>query len=157
MLNKREICKWIIGVIILFVPVLVYILKFVGFSISDDPSDWGVFGDYIGGIYTVLVTIFAIYLTRHLDKRDVERNKARTAYGEIYEQICKIDYQKVDLRSVKKLLKLANEKELYLPNDVYSKLTELYDDYVEAKDHPETFQLEKEVQIKSRLKRLYDS
>ncbi len=75
----------------------------------------------------------------------------------IYEHISKIYHEKVDLRSVRKLLRLINEKELFLPNDVYEKLIELYDDYVVAKDHPESFQLEKETRLKLRLKKLYGS
>lgn len=156
-MKKLHSWKLVAAIIMLVAPLLIYVIQFGGHSISDDPADWGVFGDYIGGVYTVLVTLFAIYLTRHLDKRDVERNKARSAVGQIYEQICKINYQLIDMRSVKKLLRLIQEKELYIPNDVYEKLLELYDDYVVAKDNPDSFQLEKEVKLKARLKKLYES
>ena len=155
--KKARTWKWTGGVLLLIVPIAVWMIQFGSCSISDNPEDWGSFGDYIGGVYTVIVTFFAIHLTRFLQNRDVERNKAKTAYGSLYEQICKINYQQVDLRSVKRLLRLTNEYELYIPTDVYVKLTELYDDYLEAKVHPETFQLEKEVQLKKRLKKLYDS
>ena len=154
MFGEKSTWKWILAILVLAAPLLVYVIWFGGYSISKDPEDWANFGNYIGGIYTVLVTLFAIYLTRHLDKRDVERNKAKSAFGELYQQICKINYQQVDMRSVKRLLRLANEYELYIPNDVFVKLTELYDDYVVAKDNPESFQIDKEVQLKTRLKRL---
>ena len=156
-ISKKSTWKWILAILFLAAPLLIYVFKFGTYSISNDPADWALFGNYIGGIYTVLVTLFAIYLTRHLDKRDVEKKKAKIAIGELYEQICKIDYQQIDMRSVKRLLRLTHEYELYIPNDVYTKLTELYDDYVVAKDNPESFQLQKEVQLKSRLKKLYDS
>ena len=156
-LRKVRAWRWIGGVLLLIAPIAVWMFQFGNCVISDNPEDWGFFGDYIGGVYTVIVTFFAIHLTRYLQNRDVERDKAKTAYGSLYEQICKINYQQVDLRSVKRLLRLTNEYELYIPTDVYGKLTDLYDDYVEAKDHPEAFQLEKEVQLKKRLKKLYDS
>lgn len=155
--GKKSTWKWILAILILVAPLLVYVIWFGGYSISNDPVDWANFGNYIGGIYTVLVTLFAIYLTRHLDKRDLEKKKAKSAFGELFQQICKIDYQQVDMRSVKRLLRLTHEYELYIPTDVFVKLTELFDDYVVAKDNPESFQLEKEVQLKTRLKRLYDS
>lgn len=156
-LLKKATWKWILASLLLLMPLLVYVIKFGGYSISDDPADWAVFGNYIGGVYTVLVTLFAIYLTRHLDNRDIERKKAKSAVGQLYEQISKIDYHQVDMRSVNRLLRLTNEYELYIPGDVFVKLTELYDDYVVAKDNPDSFQLEKEIQLKARLKKLYDS
>ena len=130
-------------------PLGVYVANFGRYAISKDPADWGTFGDYIGGVYTVLVTVFAIYLTRHLEKHDVERNKARMAVGTLYEQIGKIDYQHVDKRSVNKLLRLTKENELYIPTYLFIKLTELHDDYLEAKDMPETFDIEKEETVKN--------
>lgn len=153
---KARTWRWIGGFLLLIAPIAVWLIQFGNCSISDNAEDWGFFGDYIGGVYTVIVTFFAIHLTRYLQNRDIERNKAKSAYGSLYEQICKINYQQVDLLSVKRLLRLTNEYELYIPTDVYGKLTELYDDYVVAKDNPDTFQLEKEVQLKSRLKKLYD-
>lgn len=143
--------------LILAIPLLVYILQFGSYDISNNPSDWGTFGDYIGGIYTVLVTFLAIYLTRYLEKRDTERNKAKTAVGSIYEQIGKIDYHHINLNSVKKFLRIVKENELYIPSALFERLTDLYDDYVEAKSEPNKFNLQKEEEIKKQLKKLYDA
>ena len=133
--------KITIAVAILAIPLVIYIIHFRGFSISDNPSDWASFGDYIGGVYTVLVTFLAIYLTRHLENRDAERNKAKSAVGAIYEQIGKIDYRHLNLNSVKKYLRLVKENELYIPAPLFDRLTDLYDDYVVAKDNPKEFNL----------------
>lgn len=152
--------KWwkvCLAVIVLSAPLLVYICFFGGYSISDNPADWGAFGDYIGGVYTVLVTFFAIYLTRHLEKRDAVRNKAKTAVGAIYEQIVKIDYNHVDMRKVSKLLRLTKENELYITPSLFVHLTDLHDDYFEAKHDPKKFDIQKEETIKKELKRLYDA
>lgn len=142
---------------LMLVPLGAYVANFRNFAISNDPADWGAFGDYVGGIYAVLVVVFAIYLTRHLEKRDIERNKARTAVGTLYEQIAKIDYHHVDKRMVNRLLRLTKEYELYIPPYLFERLTELHDDYLEAKDSPDTFDIEKEEKVKEHLKKLYDA
>lgn len=154
---KLSTWKKVFFFLVLIAPIVVYCVHFRHYSVSDDPSDWADFGSYIGGIYTLLVTFLAIYLTRHLERKDVEWKKSKSAVGELYEQIGIIDYKNVDMRSVAKLLRLVNQYQLYIPNDVYDNLVNLHDDYVVAKDHPEIFDIKKEEQIKKRLKRLYDS
>lgn len=149
--------KKVLFILALALPILVYCIHFRHYSISDNPSDWADFGSYIGGAYTLLVTFLAIYLTRHLERKDLEWKKSKTAIGSIYEQISIIDYKKVDMRSVDKLLRLINQNQLYIPTDVYDNLINLRDDYVVAKTEPEKFDVKKEQQIKNRLKKLYDS
>lgn len=149
--------KITLALLVLAAPLVVYVVHFGNLSISDNPADWGSFGDYIGGIYAALVTFLAIYLTRHLEKRDAERNKAKSAVGEIYEQIGKIDYQHVNMNSANRLLRLIKEYELYIPTALFERLTDLYDDYVVAKDNPKSFNLQKEEGIKKQLKKLYDA
>ena len=39
----------------------------------------------------------------------------------------------------------------------FEELTELYDDYVEAKEEPNKFNLKKELNVKHSLKKLYES
>lgn len=73
--KKPSLWKKILSLVILASPVLLYIRQFGRLGISNDPQDWAVFGDYIGGVYTVLVTFFAIYLTRNLEKRDAEKTR----------------------------------------------------------------------------------
>ena len=149
--------KKIIFILVLIAPLLLYFIQFRHCDISNDPSDWADFGSYIGGVYTLLVTFLAIYLTRHLEKKDVEWKKTKIAVGELYEQINNIDCRNVDLRSVNKLLRMVNRYQLYIPTDVYNNLINLRDDYVVAKTSPESFDIKKEQQIKDRLKRLYDA
>jgi len=156
-LCKQITCKRFVAVILLVLPVVLYVVRFGKYKISDNPADWGVFGDYIGGVYTVLVTFFAIYLTRSLQKKDAEKNKAKAAVSVIYEQIGKIDYQHVDMRSVNRLLRLTKENELYVPQYLFDKLTDLYDDYVVAKDNPHRFNKQNELNVKKQLKKLYES
>lgn len=156
-LGKRSTWTKIIFVLVLIAPILIYYIQFHQCPISNNPSDWADFGSYLGGVYTLLVTFLAIYLTRHLEKKDVEWKKSKTAVGELFEQINRINYRSVDLRSVNKLLNMVNQYQLYIPTDVYDNLVNLRDDYVVAKTAPESFDIKKEQQIKNRLKRLYDS
>lgn len=165
-MNKIRMWNWLcnhvtwkrlIALILLISPVVLYVMQFGGYEISDNPADWGVFGDYIGGVYTVLVTFLAIYLSRSLQKRDAEKYKAKAAVSVIYEQIGKIDYQHVDMRSVNKLLRLTKENELYVPQYLFDKLTDLYDDYVVAKTNPHRFNKQNELNVKKQLKKLYES
>ena len=51
-------------------PILVYSCQFRNLEISDSPGDWGTFGDYVGGVYTVIVVILAVILSRVLEKED---------------------------------------------------------------------------------------
>lgn len=155
----RDMKGWkiFLALLVLAAPLVVYVIHFGKLSISDNPADWGSFGDYIGGVYAVLVTFLAVYLTRHLEKRDAERNKAKAAVGEIYQQIGKIDYQHVNMNSVNRLLRLTKEYELYIPSALFDRLADLHDDYVVAKDNPKAFNLQKEEGIKKQLKKLYDA
>lgn len=69
----------IITLILLFsiLPTIFYIFFFHNIPISENPSDWGVFGDYIGGLsnpiiafFNLIATIFiAIYLVKIENRR----------------------------------------------------------------------------------------
>lgn len=156
-LVKRKTWLWIIFIIALSLPILVYALHFRNLPISDNPSDWADFGSYVGGVYAVLVTFLAIILTRHLENRDVERNKAKNAASTIFEQMSKIDYRKVDQKPLGKYLRLVHQNEIYIPEELYERLLSLHDDYVGAKENPDTFDIQKEDELKKRLRKLYGS
>ena len=143
--------------VVFVLPLFIYCIHFKAYPISSNPSDWADFGSYIGGVYTVVVTILAVYLTSHLGKKDAAWKKLQEAVGAIFVQVKKIDYNKVNVKEVSKLLQLVNDNELNLPSDLYVMLINLHDDYLDAKDTPEKFDVQKEVRIKQRLKKLYES
>ena len=144
-------------IMLLLAPIAFYALRFRHYSISDDPNDWADFGSYLGGVYTVIVAFLAIFLTRHFERKDVEWKKTKEASGALFEQISKIDYRKVNERSVSRLLSLTDRYEIYIPTELYNKLIDLHDDYIVAKNNPQSFNIEKEQKVKYWLKRLYDS
>ena len=71
--------------IIASIPLITYILNFANYEISDDPENGHFFGDYIGGVYSVVLTCILTYLMYQLNKKmnNKERNicKIITTYN----------------------------------------------------------------------------
>lgn len=70
-----------------FVPLIAFICEFGGNGISDDLDDWSKFGDYIGGVYSIIIAILAIFLARTLDKKDRRQIKQQQIMSDLYDQI----------------------------------------------------------------------
>ena len=72
-----------------------YVFNFRKLSISTNPTDWALFGDYMGGIYggiySVIVTILVVYLARELSKKDNKRDKQIKVAETLYLQIKTIE------------------------------------------------------------------
>lgn len=49
--------------LICLIPLLAYFFKFYNYPISDNPLDWGVFGDYIGGTLGTALAFVALFLS----------------------------------------------------------------------------------------------
>lgn len=56
-------CYAIILGLICLIPIAIYILNFKKHSLSDDPGDWGTFGDYLGGVLNPILAIIGLYIT----------------------------------------------------------------------------------------------
>jgi hypothetical protein len=67
-------------VIILIVTSLPYYINFKNSSLSSDPSEWGVFGDYFGGILNPALTIINIFVLLYLTVRlaDIEDQRSKS-------------------------------------------------------------------------------
>jgi uncharacterized membrane protein len=48
------------------VTIGVYIVRFYKFRFSTDPGDWGVFGDYVGGVLNPLVSFASLLVTYYV-------------------------------------------------------------------------------------------
>ena len=113
-------------------PILFYVLMFHDYKLSDDPADWGVFGDYIGGVYSVLIALLVVYITRNLSRRDEEKKLKKEALREVYKQITNIQQkQTVDQRKLPKLYKLIEDCKLFIDNDFYERLKGLANEFGE--------------------------
>lgn len=122
----------LILIVVAVLPILIYVLMFHSYSLSDDPADWGVFGDYIGGVYSVLIALLVVYITRNLSRRDEEKKLKKEALREVYKQITNIQQkQTVDQRKLPKLYKLIEDSKLFIDNDFYERLKGLANEFGE--------------------------
>lgn len=147
--------KWFVIVSVFISPIMVYCAHFWGYSISDEPADWASFGDYVGGVYSIIVTILVIFLTRSLDKKDEkQRNKANAA-KELYDQITKIA-ENNNQNSISKLVRDINQSELFLPEGLVNQLRSLYDSFQLAHDGNGALDVDLKKRVLTRLKDIYN-
>lgn len=156
MKNKFKRCCIILGyILVCFVPLIAYIVNFWKSPISGNPDDWAAFGSYIGGVYSIIVGVLVIYLARIVDSRDKEKQKKKCAIENIYVQLQKIDSSKVDARQVNKLFRLIDENQLFISDKLAKTLTNLANYFLEVKSGTSQVNLERENDIKNKLKELY--
>lgn len=90
-------------IVICLIPIVVYILRFGQFALSENTADWGTFGDYIGGILnpitsflTLLVTIYIAISINDYEKRKDEQAKKQDdikAYLELYQYFTSAEFR----------------------------------------------------------------
>lgn len=70
---------WVVGFLAFFV-VLAYCVKFSGFGFSNNQTDWGTLGDYIGGVLNPTISVVTLYwLTRSIILQRRELLESRKA------------------------------------------------------------------------------
>ncbi len=78
---------WVIG-FLAFLMLFAYFVKFSGYGFSEKQEDWGVLGDYVGGLLNPAISLAALYwLTRSiiLQKRELQESREalrETAYSQ---------------------------------------------------------------------------
>ena len=142
-------------VVILLLPIIIYVWHFHSYPISDNPVDWGTFGDYIGGIYSVLVALLAVYISHHLEDRKKRRSHSREAAENLFQQIQTIRNNKYNFRSIAKLQKLIGTSELYLNSMLLEKISALADCYLRYKNDKEDIDEDLEKETLQELERIY--
>ena len=70
--------------VVLCIPILCYIINFASYGVSGNVSDWAAFGDYIGGVYSVVLTIVLVYVSYSLNKKSEKEKEKLRAIHEIY-------------------------------------------------------------------------
>lgn len=157
MKNRLERFLYKYGLLVLGLPAAIfplafYVFHFHSYHISNDPVDWGVFGDFVGGVYSVLVAFLVVFLARKLDRKDEEQRVKKEALRAVYDQITFIQRdQKPNQNKVTKLFRLIEESKLFIDDDFYDRLKGLAN-HLSAQGRDR--QLEKE--IKDELKSEYD-
>lgn len=81
--NKLEMYAnhslWAIGALA-FLMIFAYFVKFSGTGFSGNQADWGVLGDYIGGVLNPAISLAALYwLTRSIVLQKIELQESRKA------------------------------------------------------------------------------
>lgn len=155
-LGFHKIVKFIFVGILVLAPLGFYVWWFRGSSISNDPNDWASFGSYIGGLYSVLVTILVVYLARELSKKDQQASKKKASVEALYKQIIKIKNDHVDIRSVNKIYNLLDENKLYISDSIFDEVKDLADYYLEVKGG-RPIDYKKEHSVKEHLRAIYNA
>jgi len=104
---KNETKTVIISVITLVTGVTLiagnYIYKFSGSSISSNPSDWGVLGDYIGGTLNPLISLITLfylirtYLSQKVELSENGRIAQKTAKTQLLNTLISATYERIAL------------------------------------------------------------
>lgn len=141
-------------------PIIVYVVKFRHLSISDSPGDWGVFGDYVGGLYggifTCIISILTIYLARALTKKDKRQIEISEAAKKLYDQICIIDGNNYNLNSITKFSREIQKNSLYVADEgLIEQLKQLYDQFLQQNEGKGNVDLNLQNYVLSELKKLY--
>src|SRR5687768_8624156 len=53
---------WLFGGVAILA-LLLYAIRFIDRGWSTDPGDWGVFGDYIGGVFNPIIALITLLVT----------------------------------------------------------------------------------------------
>lgn len=137
----------------MLLPIIVFVFNFYSHSFSDDISEWGAFGDYIGGVYSVYISIGLYLLSRKLGRTDERRNKQRFHIEKLYGIIRSIGF--VGTKDDKLLGDFVNEiafAELYLSDELIKRVIDLQDNFAEATDNISLLNIELESEVLSMLK-----
>lgn len=127
-----------IAILVLISPILIYIINFGCFDISDNPENWAWFGDYIGGVYSVILAFVILYLTRQLEKKDKLIDKRKEHLEKIYTMISKIEVTKtISANSGNKILRQIVKSRLYISSDLYLRIEQFANHIIACSNNKE--------------------
>lgn len=147
----------IVSSFIMILPVIIYVWHFRDHEVSDSPEDWGTFGDYIGGVYSVLVALIVLYLSHQLEKNRGRDASIKEHAEELFKQIGVIKNNNYNLNSCSKLLTLVNKAKLYLPPRICEMTESLANNYMSHKNDEMPLNQKLEQDTIKELKRIYGS
>jgi uncharacterized membrane protein len=114
-------------------PIVFYVYQFSGSSLSEDPNNWGVLGDYFGGILNPIISIASLiilsYLTYLVSEQSNEKNKTLVVFQKrltAYEELTKpfTDINLLGIR-ISTALQFTNQLELLTPESKLQKLMKM--------------------------------
>ena len=155
-LRCGKIIKSALICILAFVPLGLYVWQFHNSTLSSNPNDWASFGSYVGGVYSIIVALLVVYLARELSKKDEVAGKRKKAVEVLYQQIIKVNSEKVDERSVQRIYKLLEENKLYITDALFNEVKNLADYYLEVKGGGKV-DYGRENRVKEHLRTIYNA
>lgn len=148
---------WKFALMILFcLPIIIYVYNFGGRRFSENPADWGTFGDYVGGVYSVVLTLALVYVSYTINRKTEENKECKKAIKEIYTIVSKIQSVDVNLEEVHGILRCIDENSLHLSKEVREKLIHEMDYYICIANNKSLINGKTEERIKDVLKQLYN-
>ncbi|MFJ5399267.1 hypothetical protein [Pectobacterium sp. CHL-2024] len=72
--NKKTIISIVSALVILAVPIILYVLNMSG-EFSQKNDDWGYFGSYIGGVYSVILSFLSLIAILYFNYESRKINK----------------------------------------------------------------------------------
>lgn len=142
--------------IIAAIPIVVYLLNFMGHAISNNPENWAFFGDYIGGVYSVVLTCVLTFLMYQLNKKDEYNRERLGIIKDLYSNIRKLENTNpIRIAEVNSFTNKIIDNELILPSNIFSKLVE-FSDYYKSIVNNNNRDIQKESEIKKLLKEYYN-
>lgn len=129
-IKKKITLKKVLLVVLLLTPIVLYFLIFCdGFSYNH--ADWGAFGDYIGGVYSVIVALLLFFLTNKIENYRESRNVKKKAIEELYNYIVDVSEEEANENNAVKLRNLVNKNRLFISTSLYDRIIEFSDYYIE--------------------------
>jgi len=161
MKNFKRILIFVLFGVILLLPIAFYIGKFHFYEISENPEHWAWFGDYIGGVYSILVAFLVVILTYNLELLKTKKSKIQGFAEDLNNQIKKLHRNNFNLNSCKMFKETIEEAKLYVTERQYELFNALADNYIVTKaknsnGNDSQIDIDLEDKVKKELKRMYN-
>lgn len=132
---------------VLFLPVATYISQFWDHPFSEDPNSWGVFGDFIGGTYNILVSLLLAYISYRVSKMQTSAEKIMSIANDLYNQIKSLPGKNYHHKSIEKVQRTLKDNDLFIDGLLKECILALLDDYTthRAESTPINYGLENAV------------
>lgn len=147
---QRYLWRYLSAIVIYF-PLSLYIAQFWHHGFSEDPNMWGVFGDYIGGVYNVITSVLIFYITYKIQKHD---KKQETVAIELLQQLDKLSKNNYHHKTIEKVLKYLREDAALLDEMLKSNIVSLMDNYTRVRSEGIAKNLSLEKAVTNKLNQL---
>lgn len=121
---------WSALIVVLVFPLFMYFYQFSENGLSKDTEEWARFGDYIGGIYSGIIALVAIFITYSLEKSRSKSNILHKRAEALFSTILHMKKRNFTNNDCTALQEQIGVAKLDLPQLLVDKLTSLADNYL---------------------------